>query len=521
MKIIVQKFGGTSVRTEENRKQALKHVRKALDEGYKPVIVVSAMGRMGDPYATDTLLSLVGGNDARVSKREMDLLLSCGEIISAVVFSNLLLKNGIRATALTGAQAGFRTNGEFTDAKIIEVNCQRLLKELESHDAVVVAGFQGETEDGEVTPVWGAVDIVTGEQTKIWSGFIEQHISADIAFAIYQYYTVTGDREFMERYGYEMVFETAKFWASRLEWNEEKREYHINDVIGPDEYKEHVNNNAFTNYMAHFNIQLAITYYEKLEKENPSRLAELEERLALRKAYEKWKSVIGRIYLPQPREDLVIPQDDTYLSLKTIDLTKYKQSKKVGTLFEDYNLEQVNKMQVSKQADVLILLYLLEQWVKKFSQDVLKANFRYYEPKTLHDSSLSLSTHAILANDIGEYELAYSLFRRAAEIDLGPFPHSSDHGIHAASIGGIWQAAVAGFAGLRLSGGKLRISPRLPKHWRRMEFSIYWKGQPVTVSIDHSALIVKAERNEPFELEVYGKTYTCKDQLTIHIDPKN
>ncbi|REJ26465.1 MAG: family 65 glycosyl hydrolase [Caldibacillus debilis] len=376
-------------------------------------------------------------------------------------------------------------------------------------------------EDGEVTPVWGAVDIVTGEQTKIWSGFIEQHISADIAFAVYQYYTVTGDREFMERYGYEMVFETAKFWASRLEWNEEKREYHINDVIGPDEYKEHVNNNAFTNYMAHFNIQLAITYYEKLEKENPRRLAELEERLALRKAYEKWKSVIGRIYLPQPREDLVIPQDDTYLSLKTIDLTKYKQSKKVGTLFQDYNLEQVNKMQVSKQADVLILLYLLEQWEKKFSQDVLKANFRYYEPKTLHDSSLSLSTHAILANDIGEYELAYSLFRRAAEIDLGPFPHSSDHGIHAASIGGIWQAAVAGFAGLRLSGGKLRISPRLPKHWRRMEFSIYWKGQPVTVSIDHSALIVKAERNEPFELEVCGKTYTCKDQLTIHIDPKN
>jgi len=153
MKIIVQKFGGTSIRTEENRKQALKHVRKALDEGYKPVIVVSAMGRMGDPYATDTLLSLVGGNDARVSKREMDLLLSCGEIISAVVFSNLLLKNGIRATALTGAQAGFRTNGEFTDAKIIEVNCQRLLKELESHDAVVVAGFQGETEDGEVTTI--------------------------------------------------------------------------------------------------------------------------------------------------------------------------------------------------------------------------------------------------------------------------------------------------------------------------------------------------------------------------------
>ena len=184
--------------------------------------------------------------------------------------------------------------------------------------------------DGEVTPVWGDIDIVTGDQTKIWSGFIEQHITADIAFAVYQYYNVTADQEFMDHYGYEIIFDTATFWASRLEWNEKKQEYHINDVIGPDEYKEHVDNNAFTNYMAYFNMKLAIRYYEELKLDNVMRLKKLNEKLDLDKAYQQWQSKAEQIYLPSPREeDLVIPQDDTYLELKEIDLSKYKSQEKV------------------------------------------------------------------------------------------------------------------------------------------------------------------------------------------------
>ncbi|WP_141433468.1 aspartate kinase [Bacillus sp. 03113] len=151
MKIIVQKFGGTSVRDQYSREHAVKHIKKALAEGYKVVIVVSAMGRKGEPYATDTLLSLVGGNVNKISRRENDLLLSCGEIISSVVFTNLLLQEGIRATALTGAQAGIKTNQDFTNARIIDMKCNRLLHELGTFDAVVVAGFQGATENGDVT----------------------------------------------------------------------------------------------------------------------------------------------------------------------------------------------------------------------------------------------------------------------------------------------------------------------------------------------------------------------------------
>lgn len=153
MNIVVQKFGGTSVRTEENRKAALKHIQKTIAEGYKTVVVVSAMGRKGDPYATDTLLSLVGGDETKLPKRELDLLMSCGEVISAVVFTEMLLENGIKACALTGQQAGFLTNSEFSEAKIIEMKPERVLQELKRNDAVVVAGFQGADKNGEITTI--------------------------------------------------------------------------------------------------------------------------------------------------------------------------------------------------------------------------------------------------------------------------------------------------------------------------------------------------------------------------------
>ncbi|WP_391115813.1 glycoside hydrolase family 65 protein [Psychrobacillus sp. L3] len=377
--------------------------------------------------------------------------------------------------------------------------------------------------EGEVTPKLGDIDIITGEQTKIWSGFIEQHISADITFAIYQYYSVTGDNEFMDDYGYEIIFDTARFWASRLEWNDDKQEFHINNVIGPDEYKEHVNNNAFTNYMAYFTMKLAIRYYEKLKKENSEVLKKVTEQFDLDESYQLWQLKVEKIFLPMPREkDLVIPQDDTYLQLKEIDLCKYKNQEKIRTIYRDYNPEQINTFQVTKQADTLLLFYLLQQTFlhddNRFSEAVKKANFNYYEPKTLHDSSLSLATHSILANDIGDMELAYSLFKESCEVDLGAMMNTSDDGIHAASIGGIWKGAVFGFAGIRLRDGLLSIKPKLPKHWHHMKFTIYWQSQPVTFFLTSSSLSVKTENKEKVAFELYGKMYECNEFIEIKLD---
>ena len=376
------------------------------------------------------------------------------------------------------------------------------------------SAFTGE----EVTPVWGAVDIITGKATKIWSGFIEQHITSDIAFAVWQYYKITGDEDFMNQFGYEMIMDTATFWTSRLEWDEVHQRYQINDVIGPDEYKEHINNNAFTNYMAHWNISKAIQYYDHIKEECPEIYQTLSQKLNVDEAYQKWTDKVDLIYLPQPREDLIVPQDDTYLQKQVIDLTKYKTQKHVGLIFEDYNLDQVNEMQVSKQADIMVLFYLLEN---HFSNEVKRANWNYYEPKTLHDSSLSLSTHCVLASDMDDTKLAYDLFERAARIDLGLNMKSSDHGMHTASIGGLWQSVVCGFGGVRMLGGKLRIDAKLPEQWSRLEFPIHWQGDRLQVVSTQDCIQITnvTKRNAVIDLDILGVSHQLTDEIKVTKEP--
>lgn len=360
-------------------------------------------------------------------------------------------------------------------------------------------------EDGETTPVWGAADIITGQQTKIWSGFIEQHITSDVTFGIKQYLDVTGDQQFAREKGFEVILDTAKFWASRLEWQEDKKRYEILGVIGPDEYKEHVDNNAYTNYTAHWNIKLAIKLYEELKANEQDIFQNLNEKLNLNQVYEQWVDKVNKIYLPEPTKAGVIPQDDTYLSKKIIDLTNYKQSPHVGTLFHDYNLEQVNDLQVSKQADVLLLLFLFEDL---FSKEEKLVNWNYYEPKTLHDSSLSLSTHAILAADLGRLDLSYELFNKAMNIDMGENMSSSNEGIHAASLGGIWQMVVFGYGGVRCLDGKLRIEPHLPDAWNHLAFGITWRDNPLTIDVTKEQFSVTNNGSSSISFEAFGSTYS-------------
>ena len=401
--------------------------------------------------------------------------------------------------------------------RYLSINGAREKAKINGYEGAMYPWESAWLEDGEVTPVWGAVDIITGKATKIWSGFIEQHITADITFAVWQYYMITNDEDFMEKYGYEIMFDTAIFWASRLEWNDEKQRYHINEVIGPDEYKEHVDNDAFTNWLAYWTIETAIEYYNKLKSNKLEIFEAINKKLDLVRSYDKWIEKLPKIYLPLPRElDNIIPQNDTFLSLKDIDLTKYKNQTHVGSMFQDYNLDQVNKMQVIKQADVVMLLYLLEH---KFSKEVKKANYDYYEKRTLHDSSLSLSTHSILASDIDEKELAYKLFNGATKIDLGENMKTSDHGIHAASLGGIWQIVVNGFGGVRMIGGNLRINPKLPESWEKLSFSFIWKNNKINVNLSKNNIELNrfSGDNEIIEIYIYDSKYRFEKHLIIKL----
>ena len=252
-------------------------------------------------------------------------------------------------------------------------------------------------DDGETCPLYMGTDILTGTPIKVWSGIIEQHITADVAFGAWKYATISGDQEFLDRYGYELIMDAAIFWASRLEQGKDGQ-YHINDVVGPDEYHEHVNDNAFTNYMAWWNMKKAVEYRDFLKEHDPERFRILSEKLCLAEQYPRWQEGITHIFLPKPTAEGILPMDDRFMTLREIDLSKYKQQEFVAGIMKDYNLEQIQEIQVCKQADCLVLFYLLEDL---FSPEVKKATFDYYEARTLHDSSLSLSTHSVQACDLG------------------------------------------------------------------------------------------------------------------------
>lgn len=366
--------------------------------------------------------------------------------------------------------------------------------------------------DGEVTPDTFGINVHTGEPMICLTGVIEQHITSDIIFALWQYYTATGDQDFMDRYGYEMIIETARFWNSRLEWIEESGRYEIRDVIGPDEYKEHVDNNAYTNYMAHANMRLAVQviglicgekkdFYGKMQKlmqEEGTSLEQLEREL---------EDKIEKLYLPQPDEKTgIIPQFDGYFGLKEIDLSAYKKASVVGTIYNDYSFEDVQNMQAGKQADIVELLYQMEDITTPENK---AENYAYYEARTLHDSSLSKAIHSIIACDLGMDKEAYDMFMSAAFTDLGQEMKSSDAGIHSANMGGVWQDVVMGFGGVRIHDGHLRIRPNCPKQWEKFTYSIYWKGNKLDVTVCKDGVEVINE-GTAFMAEIMGQMVTVE-----------
>jgi kojibiose phosphorylase len=332
----------------------------------------------------------------------------------------------------------------------------------------------------EVTPTWVPH---FGDRTKlvrIWTGDIEIHISADIAYAAHQYWVVTGDDDWMAAKGAELILDTARFWAARAEWNAEAERYEYRDVIGPDEYHDHVDNNAYTNRLAQWNLQTALDVLAWLRAYRAQRAAELTVQLELTpEALDHWRHVIAHMHLPAGSEGL-LEQFQGYFKRKDVDLAELEP--RTRSVQELFGIEGANDTQLIKQPDVLMLQFLLRE---HYSDDAVRRNYEYYTPRTDHTygSSLGPAIQAIMACDVGRPEEAYEHFIRAARADLRDVRGNAGDGIHAASAGGTWQAVVFGFGGLRVTREGWRTQPCLPRHWRRLRFRFCYRGEPVVVDL--------------------------------------
>jgi kojibiose phosphorylase len=331
-----------------------------------------------------------------------------------------------------------------------------------------------------VAPDGQVVRVLTGEQ--------EQHISADVAFGVWNYWQATGDDRFLVDAGAEILIETARFWASRAERKEDGR-YHIRGVIGPDEYHETVDDNAYTNGMAQWNLEVAAEIANLVAERWPEQWRALSRRLGIAaEEPRRWQQVARDFYTGFDKQTGLFEQFRGYFGLEEIDLAAFVP--RTAPMDVLLGRERIQRSKIIKQPDVVMLIYLL--W-ERMPPEARRANFEYYEPRCGHGSSLSPAIHALVAARLGNTALAERYFRQAAEIDLADDIGNAAGGVHAGALGGLWQAAVLGFAGLRCCGERPEHRVNLPPTWRSLSMRYQWRGRWHELTLPEGAERRKAQ----------------------------
>ena len=352
------------------------------------------------------------------------------------------------------------------------------------------------TPEQAIGPDRKVVAILCGKQ--------EQHISADVAYAVWQYWQATGDEGFLLDAGAEILLEVGRFWSSRAGL-EADGQRHIRGVIGPDEYHEHIDDNAFTNIMARWNIVRAIDLAALLRARWPARWDDLADRIGLETTeLEQWSDVAETIATGLDPATGLYEQFAGFFGLERIDLGGYAgRSVPMDVVL---GRDRIAASQIIKQADVVALLALLPG---EFADATGAANFDHYAPLCSHGSSLSRATHGIAAARLGRAQVALDCMMAASAIDLADDHAAIDGGIHMAALGGVWMVAVLGFAGVSARPDHLAIEPLLPVGWRSLAFAVQWRGRTVRLRIEAASQIVVAtlQAGEPMTLVVAAERH--------------
>ncbi|MDD5066035.1 MAG: glycosyl hydrolase family 65 protein [bacterium] len=340
------------------------------------------------------------------------------------------------------------------------------------------------------------------EQADYWEyANIAVHVVSDVAFGIMNYYRNTGDADFMLDCGLEVMIETARFWASRVDYNPRLGRYIINTVKGPNEYDGVVNNNTYTNWNAQWNLEEAFRLVLWAAKEHPVRFKKLAKKIGFtRKETSVWKKIIRKMYINYDRKKALFIEDDIILDKRPVDIKKMKPGKKITTEL-GLTWDTILRHKVVKQADVLLMIYLHRDC---FTREQLRAAWKFYEPITLHDSSLSYNTHAILAAELGLKKKSYEYFIKTSRLDIDDVMENTFLGIHAANAGGTWQCVVNGFCGMRIRENKVRFTPCLPDLWQEVEFHIIYKKNIFRVLVGKTLVRIelKEKTNKDYQVRI-------------------
>jgi len=350
-----------------------------------------------------------------------------------------------------------------------------------------------------------------GKLVEILTGQMEHHISADVAYAVWQYWRFTADDDFFLRAGAEIVLDTARFWASRAVAEADGKR-HIRHVIGPDEYHEDVDDNAFTNVMARWNIARGLETIDVLREHWPNHATVLREKLALGdEELADWRDAIARIVSGLDPATGIYEEFAGFQALQPLELAAYADRKVPIDVVIGRELTQ--RSQVVKQADVVALIALLPE---EFPGTMAEKNFRYYEPRCAHGSSLSTGMHALVAARLGDAAMALRYLRATAAADLDPDPNTAG-GVHIAGLGALWQAVIPGFGGLDLKGDTLGIDPRLPPQWRSLSFRVSWRGRSVAIRIAGDTVQATLVEGEGMEMRIAAETRKLAPCATLQV----
>ncbi|MCE1197829.1 MAG: glycoside hydrolase family 65 protein [Marinilabiliales bacterium] len=330
--------------------------------------------------------------------------------------------------------------------------------------------------------------------------FEEIHRNGAIAFAIYDYVRYTGDREYLIPKGFEVLLGISRFWAQRVNWSAEKQRFVLLGVTGPNEYENNVQNNFHTNTIARWSLRYTIEVIAWMKKEHPKRYAQLKSKWFFDEEQEtsRWKEIIEKIYFAYDDALEIYLQQDGFLD---------KELKPVATIppqerpiNQHWSWDRILRSPYIKQADTLQSMFLFES---EFGKEVIKRHFDFYEPLTVHESSLSPCIHTILAAAIGYEEKAYELYLRTARLDLDDYNNDTQDGCHITSMGGTWMSFVHGFGGMRILHDRLHFAPMLPKKWEGYSFRINFRESIIQIEVDKNEICFLNHSDQEMLLHVY------------------